>query len=146
MMQRKFVGLLAIVPLIILAAGCAGHDAGAGSASDPSALVPSPVTWLSGTWRGIYSEVASHRTGTPLHGDMVLRINEDGTFTATSARRPQRTGTVTATGRRVILNSAETGSRVTLMRSGNTLYGVVFDELTGATIAIQLDRIDQPGQ
>lgn len=146
MTQRKILEVLAIVPVMMLATACSGRNAGNGSATSPAASIPSPAVRLSGTWRGEYHEVSSHRTGTPIGGSMVLRINDDGTFTTTSARRPPRTGRVTVTESRVILDSSETGSRVILMRSGNTLYSVTYDELTGANLAIRLEKIEQPGQ
>ena len=146
MRQCRFLESLAAAALLMLTAGCAGPSVGAGlSPTHSVAFAPVPLAQLSGTWRGPFYEIASHRTSKVLEGDMVIRIADDGTFTATSAGRPQLTGTVTVKGNRVIFDSSS-GSRVILMRSGNTLYGVAKDEQTGANVAIRLDRIEQAGQ
>ncbi len=146
MTWRRFVESLAAAALVMLSAGCAGPSVQAGVSATPQvAFAPAPVAQLSGTWRGPFYEIASHRTSKVMEGDMVIRIAGDGTFTATSAGRPQLTGTVTVKGNRVIFDSSS-GSRVTLMRSGNTLYGLARDEQTGANVAIRLDLIEPAGQ
>ncbi len=147
MTPRRFVESLVAAALVMLSAGCAGPGVETGvSATHPVAFAPVPVAQLSGTWRGSFYEIASHRTSKVMEGDVVIRIAGDGTCTATWAGRPQQTGTVTVKGNRVIFDSSS-GSRVTLMRSGsNTLYGLARDEQTGANVAIRLDRIEQAGQ
>jgi hypothetical protein len=80
MAKRRLIGLLALVALGMLAAGCAGPSVAVGSApTGPVAFTPAPGPQVSGTWRGVFYEVASHRTSKVLEGQMVLRINDDGT-------------------------------------------------------------------
>src|SRR6266511_2690948 len=72
-------------------------------------------------------------------GRVTIRINDDGTFTATSPTRPEVSGTVGVRGNRVIFQNSK-GARTTLMRSGNTLYGVTEDLATEAHVSIRLDK------
>ncbi len=146
MTSRRFVESLIAVALVMLSVGCAGPSVQAGvSATHPVAFAPVPIAQLSGTWRGTFYEVASHRTGRPLEGQAEIRINDDGTCTATMTGQPALSGKVTVQGNRVVLDSS-TGSRLTLMRSGNTLYGLTAQLVSGANVAIRLDRIEQAGQ
>ena len=146
MVQRKLIGLLAIAALGTVAVGCAGPSVAVGSAPpSPVAFTPAAGTPISGTWRGLFYEVASHRTSKVLEGQIVLQINDDGTFTETLTGQPGLTGKVTVKGNRVVLESS-TGSQVTLMRSGNSLYGVTAQVASGASVAIRVDRIEQVGQ
>ena len=146
MAKRKLSGLLALVALGMFATGCAGPTTAASSGpTGPVAFTPAPGPQVSGTWRGTFSEVASHRTGTPLEGQVELRINDDGTFIETMTGRPALSGKVSVKGNRVVLDSS-TGSRLTLMRSGNTLYGLTAQLVSGATVSFRLNRIEQGGQ
>ena len=111
----------------------------------PVAFTPAPEAQVSGTWRGVFYEVASHRTSKVMEGQIVLKINDDGTFTETLTGQPGLTGKVTVKGNRVVLESSA-GSRVTLMRSGNTLYGVTGQMASGGSVAVRLDRIEQGAQ
>jgi hypothetical protein len=54
-------------------------------------------------------------------------------------------GKVTVKGNRVVLDSS-TGSRLTLMRSGNTLYAITAQLVSGASVSVRLNRIEQGGQ
>jgi hypothetical protein len=80
--------------------------------------------------------------------DLVLQIRKDGTFTETVtpapasnnlAKRSTWSGAVVARGNRVTLRTSQ-GRWVTLMHSGNTLYGVAEDPLAEFTIMIRFDR------
>lgn len=145
MVKHKLIGLLAIVALGMFATGCAGPTTVAGSDSTgPVAFTPAPGPQFSGTWRGTFYEIASHRTSRPLEGQVELRINDDGTFTETMTGQPVLTGRVTVKGNRVMLDSS-TGSRLTLMRSGNTLYGLTAQLVSGASVSVRLNRIEQGG-
>ena len=145
MAKHKLIGLLALVALGMLAAGCAGPNVAVGSApTGPVAFTPAPGPQVSGTWRGMFYEVASHRTSKVLEGQIVLQINEDGTFTETLTGQPALTGKVTVKGNRVVLDSS-TGSQMTLMRSGNTLYGLTSQLVSGASVSVRLNRIEQGG-
>ncbi len=146
MTKRKLIGLLALVLLGMVATGCAGPATAASSGpTGPVAFTPARVAQVSGTWRGVFYEVASHRTSKVLEGQVELRINEDGTFTETMTGQPALSGKVSVQGNRVVLDSA-TGSQLTLMRSGNTLYGLTAQLVSGASVAVRLNRIEQGGQ
>jgi hypothetical protein len=146
MAKRTLIGLLALAAMGMFAAGCAGPAAVASSGpTGPVAFTPAPGPQVSGTWRGTFYEVASHRTSRPLEGQIELRINDDGTFTETMTGQPALSGKVTVKGNRVVLDSS-TGSRLTLMRSGNTLYGLTAQLVSGASVSVRLNRIEQGGQ
>ncbi len=130
-------------------AGCAGPMArpdSRASSSVPAALAPDQFT---GTWRGSFSQMAASLYED--EGDYMLQIKEDGTFTATVTRAKLGTnnlakastwsGTVVTRGNRVTLRSSQ-GPSVTLIRSGNSLYGIAEDPLAEATIAMSLQRVD----
>ena len=146
MAKGKLIGLLALTVLGMFATGCAGPTLAPSSRpTGPVAFTPARVAQISGTWRGMFYEVASHRTSRPLEGQVELRINDDGTFTETMTGQPASAGKVSVQGSRVVLDSS-TGSRLTLIRSGNTLYGLTAQLVSGASVAVRLDRIEQGGQ
>ena len=135
--RRLLAGLASAVALGALVAGCAG----------PSASSPSPpASELSGTWRGTFGQAAAS-----LYLDestCILQIRDDGTFTATVTplRRSNNlakpwnwSGTVVSNRNRVTLQSSQ-GASATLVRSGNTLYGVAEDPMIGATVMMSLER------
>ncbi len=138
MLQRAFVGVLAV--LIAIVTGCAG------SGSGPVAAMPAPTRELSGTWRGSFGLVGG--VFYTDEADCVLQIREDGTFTETVkpakssnnlARASTWSGTVVTQGNRVTLRTSQ-GPWVTLIHSGNTLYGVGEDPLVEATIMMKFER------
>jgi hypothetical protein len=136
MAQRTFVIVLAAASLLMLAAGSARQSAWADSAA-PAAYSSAAPSELTGTWHGTFQELAaSYRD---IQGRITIRINDDGTFTASSPNRPQVSGTVDVRGNRVIFESSK-GARTTLMRSGNTLYGVTEDLATEAHVTIRLEK------
>jgi hypothetical protein len=106
-----------------------------------------PASELSGTWHGSFG----WHGGSHFYMDeayCVLQIREDGTFTETVtpapasnnlAKRSTWSGTVVRRGNRVTLRASQ-GPWVTLILSGNTLYGVAEDPLAEFTIMIRFDR------
>jgi hypothetical protein len=87
-----------------------------------------------------------------IHGDIECQISQDGTYTTTwttrlvagSARRNElkMSGTVLARGGSVMFDDARSGSRMTLRRDGDTLYGVTIDPQTKrVTVAVELHRV-----
>jgi hypothetical protein len=81
-------------------------------------------------------------------GRCVVQITEDQTFTATCernggannvAKASTWSGKVVTRGNRITFRTAQ-GPWVTLVRSGNTLYGVANDPLTGMTIMIRFEQ------
>jgi hypothetical protein len=139
MAQRTFVTLLAAAAMLMFGAGSAGQSAWADSAlTAPATHSYGVPSGLSGTWHGTFQEIAAPNR--EVQGRITIRINDDGTFTATSPTRPQVSGTVAAQGNRVIFQSLK-GARMTLMRSGNTLYGLSEDQATEALVTLRLEKV-----
>ncbi|MGH7375379.1 MAG: hypothetical protein ACREJY_14250 [Candidatus Rokuibacteriota bacterium] len=69
----------------------------------------------------------------------MLEVRPDSTYTFKWGNRPHRTGTVAAQGNRVVLDDSS-GSRVTLVQSGDTLYGVMKDTATGRSVMMSLEK------
>jgi hypothetical protein len=101
---------------------------------------------LGGTWRGSFSQI-----GGVLYvaeGICVVQIHDDGTFTATVTPGPgannqvkgsKWAGTVVSDGDHVTFRTSR-GPSTTLVRRGDTLYGVTNDPLIEADIMVKLDR------
>ena len=131
MQQYMFAALLAGVALV---AGCARASVSS-PASSSVVAASATATDLSGTWRGFVSWVGG--TQWVDDGEATVQINGDGTFTATItpvpassnlAKASNWSGTVVSRGDRVVFRTSQ-GPSVTLVRSGNTLYGVAKDLL-----------------
>lgn len=141
--QRTLVAVLTVIALIALVSGCAGPVTGP---STSGAVASAPMSKLSGTWYGTFGWVgASLYTD---EGDCILRIKEDGMFTWTVtpsgaannlAKVWTWSGTAVRSGTRVTFRTSQ-GPWVTLIRSGNTLYGVAKDPMVGATIMMKFER------
>jgi hypothetical protein len=132
--------------LVALVVGCAGPEAKLASDLVPVALTPAPG--LSGTWRGSFDWFNAFFDTD--YANCVLQIRDDGTFTERCtpgqtannlAKASTLSGTVVTSGNRVTLRTSQ-GPSSTLIRSGNTLYGVAEDFLTEKTITIRFDRED----
>jgi hypothetical protein len=145
------------VVLMVLVTGCAQHGGEAVSAaaqSEGSALPGSALpkdNALTGMWQGSFGQVQTGDSGL-VHGDILCQINKDGTYTTTwttklvagSSRRKelQMTGTVLARGSSVSFDDSRSGSRMTLRRDGDTLYGVTIDPQTKrVTVAVELHKV-----
>jgi hypothetical protein len=148
MLKRTFAVWVSSVALAALVAGCVGPSASISSgASGPVATAPAPASELAGTWRGSFGRVSSDYYMD--EAECIIQIKEDGTFTA--ACRPSKagtnnlakastwSGTVVIGRNRVTLRSSQE-AWVTLMRSGNTLYGVAEDPLVEGTIMMKFER------
>jgi hypothetical protein len=146
MLPRTLLIVVSAMASLALVAGCAGPTARVGShasAPVPAAFAPAE---LNGTWHGSFGQVAASLYMD--EGNCILQINEDGTFTETVrpakgtnnlAKPSTWSGTVVTSGNRVTLRSSQ-GLSVTLIRSGNSLYGVAQDPLVEATIAMNFQR------
>ena len=144
MLQRAFVAVPTAIAVVSLVVGCAGPAAS--SASRPAASALAPLSKLAGTWAGTFGQV-----GAPAsidEGKCVVQVAEDDTYTATCgpnggannvAKVSTWSGNVVTRGNRVTFRNAQ-GRWVTLVRSGNTLYGVANDPLTGRTVMIKFER------
>ena len=153
MLKLGFAKLVLSVGLVALVAGCAGPSARiASDGSDPVAAAFAPASALTGTWSGSFSQVSALFYIDD--GDVVLQIKEDGTFVERVTRSKSGTnnlakngtwsGTVVRSGNRITLRSSQ-GPWLTLIRSGNTLYGVAEDPLVEATIMLRLEREGSTG-
>lgn len=69
----------------------------------------------------------------------MLQVRDDSTYTLKWGTRAETTGTIAAQGNRVILNDSS-GSQITLMHSGDTLYGMMKDAATGRAAAMNLAK------
>jgi hypothetical protein len=149
MVQHLFARLAALLGLVTVVAGCAGH---LDSAVPVSAAVGS-TSDLSGTWHGSYGQIAPSLYSDD--GKAVLQINDDGTFTATvtpgyganNRAKPERwTGTVVTRGNRIILESSRARwPWLTLTRSNDgILYGVTTDPAIEGPVAITFERDGLP--
>jgi hypothetical protein len=105
-----------------------------------------PERSLGGTWHGSFSQI-----GGVLYvaeGRCVLNIHDDGTFTATVTPGPGAnnlvkgstwSGTVVPEGDQYTFRTSS-GTWTTLVRKGDTLYGVANDPLIESDIMVKLDR------
>jgi hypothetical protein len=130
--MRIFVGLALAIAMV-------------GSAvTTTTAAAPSGV---GGTWRGSFSQVGAFFY--VAEGNCVLQVKEDGTFTARITPGPGAnnivkgstwSGTVEREGDLVTL-SVPGGPATTLVRKGDTLYGVTNNPRIEADVLIRLDRV-----
>jgi hypothetical protein len=148
MLQRMFMAAPSVALVIGLVAGCAGSRL---SASGLGAAAVAPAGDLSGTWHGTFGVIGGALAFYEDEGESVLRINPDGTFTATItpnggtnnlAKRSTLSGTVVTNGDRVTLrNTQGPWPSIGLKRSGdNTLYGVPTDPAIEGPVLIKFQR------
>jgi hypothetical protein len=138
--------LLSGLVLLVLMGGCAGPTGSSPAATRWATPAAYDQHALAGTWRGSFGQVgASIYTD---DGACLVQIGDDGRFTAQCTPQPGSnnlakastlSGTVVQRGDRVTLKSAQ-GPSLTLVHSGDQLYGVAEDPLVEATIAIGLER------
>jgi hypothetical protein len=133
MMSHSVSSMFAGVALTMFATACAGPMTQAGSAE----LLP-------GMWRGSFTHPGADYTS-PSSSGLTLQVCDDSTYTFKWGARAETTGTIAAQGNRVILNDSS-GSQITLMRSGDTLYGMTKDTATGraATMSLAKDESVAP--
>jgi hypothetical protein len=126
------------IALIALATGCAAPARTLDSASS-AALV--------GTWRGYYRQVNAGNTG-HVHGDIELRINEDGTYVGTWSSQQvagsTRTGSTNMAGK-VVVNGSQVilqdWRHLSLKRDGDMLYGLTMAPGTALTLSVYLEKV-----
>jgi hypothetical protein len=144
-LHQPLTAQLSTVVMVWLVAGCAGLGEFS-AATSPVAL--SAVSEFQGKWTGTSGWVGAHLyLGESI---LTLHIREDGTFTAlvkpngganNLARPSTLSGTVVANGSRVALRNTEgPWTWLTLVRSGNTLYGVAVDPAFEASVILRLER------
>ena len=137
MMSCRVTSLLAVIALSALVAACAGPSSQSSSASSETTHAG-----LSGTWSGYFAHPGADYTS-PSSADLSLVVREDSTYTFKWGSRAERTGTVAVEGNRVVLDDS-TGSRIALVHSGDSLYGVMKDTATGRSAMMSLEKQGQP--
>src|SRR5690349_1684498 len=115
MVSRNFSVLFFGMAVALLVAACAGPVTQAGG--------------LPGTWHGAFLHPGADYTS-PSRSDLTLQVNTDSTYTLKWGSRAETTGSIADQGNRVVLTDSS-GAQITLMRSGDALYGVVKDATTG---------------
>jgi hypothetical protein len=142
-MQRHLVFAMMVAGLAL--AGCAGPGALARSVDVTTAAANQPGD-LDGTWEGSFGWPGGSYW--PDDGNCTVRINGDGTFTATVVPTPgannlakpsKWSGTVSHEGDLVEFRVAN-GPTLTLRRSGPRLYGVARDPAVGVPVVVELER------
>ncbi len=126
MMSHRVSSLLGSIALTVLVAACAGPTTQAGPGGLP------------GMWHGSFLHPGADYTS-PSRADLTLQVNPDSTYTFKWGTRAETTGTIAAQGNRVILNDSS-GTQITLMRSGDALYGVMKDTSTGRATTMNLAK------
>jgi hypothetical protein len=126
MMSHGVSSLLTGMALTVLVAACAGPTTQAGSAALP------------GMWQGSFVHPGADYTS-PSRAELKLQVRDDSTYTLKWGTRAETTGTIAAQGNRVILNDSS-GSQIILMHSGDTLYGMTKDAVTGRATAMNLAK------
>jgi hypothetical protein len=138
MLKRRFITLITTANLIALASGCAGP-------ADIRSILPASLT---GTWRGSLGMVrASHSY---VEANVTLKVNDDGTYSMVAtrngggnnrARSFQESGTVVPTSRGIVFHNSD-GSQLTLVRIGDSLYGVFHEFRTLHDVMVRLEHVD----
>jgi hypothetical protein len=118
--------LLGGIVLALLVAGCAGLTTQADSGGLP------------GVWYGSFLHPGADYTS-PSRSDLMLRVNADSTYTFKWGTRAETTGTIADQGNRVVLNDSS-GTQITLVHSGDILYGVMKDTATGRASTMKLAK------
>lgn len=150
MRQRTLASGLIAVVLTALIAGCAGPTVGS-----PTVTPAAFDERLVGTWNGLFWALGEYYY--PIEGIMVLRIQEDRSFTVTViptaasnniAKPGSWSGTVSQEHGLVVLHATKGAFPVfsSLKRSRDgVLYGVANDPASGGgNIAFKFERGDQP--
>jgi hypothetical protein len=150
MRQRTLASGLIAVVLTALIAGCAGPTVGS-----PTVTPAAFDERLVGTWNGLFWALGEYYY--PIEGIMVLRIQEDRSFTVTViptaaanniAKPGSWSGTVSQEHGLVVLHATKGAFPVfsSLKRSGDgELYGVANDPASGAgDIGFKFEKADQP--
>ncbi len=145
MRYHSNIARLGTIGMLILVAGCAGLGA---VTPPPGSGALLPDSNLVGTYTGTLNWVSAS-----LYDDeaiLHLRIRQDGTFTATVtpygagnnlAKASTLSGTVVANDKQVTLrNEVGPWQWITLVRRGNTLYGVANDPAIQSAVMLRFDR------
>lgn len=133
MIQRRIVTLVVAVALSVLGLGIGPSRAQSTSTSSTDA------SELRGPWRGWFNIVGGDADR---QGDLALEINDDATYTLTWTRKgttSKESGGIVATDKRVGLRNTS-GQQMTLVRNGDTLYGLSNYGAGGHPIQVMLRK------
>jgi hypothetical protein len=131
MVLRNITSLFGVIALIALLGACAGP------------MTQGESGGLSGMWHGSFVHPGADYTS-PSNPTLTLRVNDDSTYTLKWGARAETTGTIAAQGNRVVLNDSS-GTQITLMHSGDTLYAVMKDTATGRAATMNLVKDESVG-
>jgi hypothetical protein len=126
MVSRNFNVLFLGVAVALLVAACTGAVTQTGSGGLP------------GTWHGAFLHPGADYTS-PSSSSVTLQVNTDSTYTLKWGSRAETTGSIADQGNRVVLNDSS-GPQITLMRSGDALYGVMKDTANGRAATLNLAK------
>jgi len=137
--HRVLIGITSVLCSIIVL-GCAGPAAKTGVGLESGGGSSSALTTgLCGTWQGEFSYVGSDHQSSTGSSDLMFEVSGDSTYTLRWGNHRPSTGIVTARGNRLILDD-ESGSRITLVHSGDTLYGATKDQVDGRPTMMSLAK------
>ena len=151
--MRRFMSIGQIVAVVVLlATGCAEQSSQAGStAGQDGAVASANEGKLAGRWSGVFEQVQTGDSGR-IHGDIDLQVKDDGTYQmtwttglvagSTRGGRTVMSGTVVEKAGLVEFNEGQAGTRTTLSRRGDTIYGVRIDPGTKrVSVSVELHRV-----
>ena len=142
MAHRRIVIWITIALLSVVVTGCAGPTTETGVVSTDPAASSSSAAGLNGTWHGSFDHPGADYTSPPGNTNLTLQVRADSTYTFKWGNRPQTTGTIAAHGNSVYLDDSS-GSQITLVQSGNTLYGAMKESGRGGyTAMISLQKVE----
>jgi len=124
-----------------IALGCAGPAADIGVRPTYAGPSTASTAGLCGTWQGEFSYIGSDLQSSTGSSGLTLEVGGDSTYTLTWGNHRPSTGSVSVWENRLVLDD-ESGSRITLVRSGDTLYGVMRDQGDGRSTMMSLAKRD----
>jgi hypothetical protein len=139
MADHRVLTRITTVLLSMTVLGCAGPAADIGVRLAGVGPAPASNTGLCGTWQGDFSYIGSDHQSSTGSSDLMLEVGGDSSYTLRWGSNRPSTGKVTARENRVILHD-ESGSRITLVHSGDTLYGVMRDQENGRPTMMNLEK------
>ena len=147
MVQRRVLRSVPLIALIALLPACATEKSTTVARLTESDAVRSTLPHdLIGTWTGTFGPAAEGGGGGGKSGHLTLEIKDDASYRLIStgqggagAGTTADSGVVVANGRGITLKSSS-GHWISLMRSGDALYGVIPHLSRGYTIHMSVEK------
>jgi len=149
MVQRRVLRAVPMIALIALLPACAAEKTNAVTRLTESDALRSTLPHdLIGTWTGTFGPAAEGGGGGGKSGQLTLEIKDDASYrlistgqggAGTAGRPTTDSGVVVANGRGITLKSSS-GHWISLMRSGDALYGVISHLHRGYTIHMSVEK------